>query len=76
MKVLALVVLVLSAYFLYHGLMGLYRIVVQPHPHTLIDDTGRNIEHVSPIHPMHIAVVLVSIIGGGYGVTWGLSKLR
>jgi|UniRef100_A0A6C0CR81 hypothetical protein len=76
MSALALVVLVLSAYFLYHGLMGLYRIAVRPYPHTMIDDTGRNIEHVSPIHPMHVAVVLAYILGGGYGIKWGLSKLR
>ena len=75
MKVVALVVLLVSAYFLYWGLFGLGQILFSGPSGTHVNKDEHSAIIRMPIHPMHVAVVLVSVVGGGYGVRWGLSKL-
>lgn len=77
-NVLPPVVIVVAGYFLYWGIFGLSGIItgiMTPTGSTQVGG-GDIVRHYSEIHSMHVAVVLVSIVGGGYGVTWGMSKLR
>lgn len=77
-KALPLAVMVVAAYFLYWGVFGLGRIITDimtPTSSSQVGD-GDIVRHYSEIHPMHVAVVLTCIVGGGYGVSWGMSKLR
>lgn len=75
-KALPLAVIVVAAYFLYWGMFGLGQILFSGSSGTRVNQ-GQNAAIVqAPTDPMHVATVLVSIVGGGYAIRWGLSKLR
>jgi len=76
MKVVAVAVLVVSAYFLYWGVLGLGQILFSGPSGTHVNKDEHTAITRMPIHAMHVAVVLVCVVGGGYGVRWGMSKLR
>jgi len=75
-KALPLAVMVIAAYFLYWGMVGLGGILFGHAAGTYVNEKQNAAIVQAPIDPMHVAVVLVNIIGGGYGVSWGMSKLR
>lgn len=75
-KALPLAVMLVAAYFLYWGMVGLGGILFGRAAGTYVNREQNAAIVQAPTDPMHVAVVLVSIVGGGYGVTWGMSKLR
>lgn len=75
MKVVALAVLLVSAYFLYHGLRGLYTMAIRPPPGRRVAPDGIN-EIIEPVDPIGALVTVSVSVLAAAGVRWGLSKLR
>jgi hypothetical protein len=75
MNLFPIIVLIVSAYFLYHGVVGLYKIATRPASGTTVSPGGIR-EIVLPSDPTGMLVSISITILGGLGVSWGLSRLR
>jgi hypothetical protein len=75
-KALPLAVIVVAAYFLYRGVFALRDILFARTAGTYVNQEQNAAIVQAPIDPMHVVIVLTCIVGGGYGVSWGMSKLR
>jgi hypothetical protein len=74
-KALPLAVIVVAAYFLYRGVFGLRQILFSGPSGTYVNQEQNAAIVRASTDPMHVVVVLSCIVGGGYGIKWGLSKL-